>query len=105
MMAIMLDPCFNVLWIVESLVVRRNAIRLTFKYDDKIVILLLMVCFEQLNLSIVVVVTTTNDEKLELEENMFGMEASIEEYSQALITTELSLFKKFYILHLHVQTH
>jgi len=92
MMAIMLDPHFNALWIVESLVVRKNAIRLASKYDDKIVILLLMVCFEQLNLSIVVVVTTTNDEKLELEENMFGMGASIKEYSQALVTTKLSLF-------------
>jgi len=97
MMAIMLDPRFNALWIVESLVVHRNVIRLTSKYDDKIVIMLLMVCFEQLNLSIVVVVTTTNDEKLELEENMFRIGASIEEYSQALVTTKLSLFRKFSI--------
>ncbi len=75
MMAIMLDPCFNALWIAESLVGCRNAIKLASKYDDKIVILLLMVCFERLNLSIVVIVTTTNDEKLELEENMFEMGA------------------------------
>jgi hypothetical protein len=46
MMAIMLDPCFNALWIVENLVGHMNAIKLTFKYDDKIVIPLLMVRFE-----------------------------------------------------------
>ncbi len=74
-----------------------NAIRLASKYDDKIVILLLMVCFERLNLSIVVIVTTTNDEKLELEQNMFEMGVSVEESSQTLVTAELSLLKKFYV--------
>jgi len=46
MMVIMLDTHFKALRIVESLVGCRNAIRLTFEYDAKFVILLLMVCFE-----------------------------------------------------------
>ncbi len=66
MMAIMLDPHFNAFWIVENLVGHKNAIRLASKYDDKIVIPLLMVCFEQLNPITIATVTTTNDAKLEL---------------------------------------
>jgi hypothetical protein len=45
-MAIMLDPHCKVLCIVESLVGYGNAIKLTYEYDAKIMILLLMVCFE-----------------------------------------------------------
>jgi hypothetical protein len=43
MMAIMLDPHFKALWIVEGLVGCGNAIKLAFEYDAKVVILLLMV--------------------------------------------------------------
>ncbi len=50
----------------------RNAIQLTFEYDAKVVILLLMVCFEQLNLIAIAFATTINDVRLEFEENMFG---------------------------------
>jgi hypothetical protein len=46
MMAIMLDPHFKILHIVESLVGCENVIKLASEYNDKIVILLLMVCFE-----------------------------------------------------------
>jgi hypothetical protein len=38
MIAIMLDPCFKALNIVESLVGCENVIILTFEYDVKIVI-------------------------------------------------------------------
>jgi len=38
MIAIMLDPCFKALRVVESLVGCGNIIILTFKYDAKIVI-------------------------------------------------------------------
>ncbi len=52
------------------------------KYDVKVVIPLLMVCFDQLNLiantSIVVVVNVAGSK---FEENMFGVGASIEESS------------------------
>jgi len=65
-MAIMLDPCFNILHIVESLVGCENVIKLAFEYNDKIVILLLMVCFQQLNLSIIAIVVIVDDVGLEL---------------------------------------
>ncbi len=57
---------------MKGLVGCRNAIQLTFEYDAKVVILLLMVCFEQLNLIAIAFATTINDVRLEFEENMFG---------------------------------
>jgi hypothetical protein len=72
MMVIKLDTHFKALWIVESLVGCKNVIRLTFEYDAKVVILLLMVCFERLNPIATASTTTTNDARLEFEENMFG---------------------------------
>jgi hypothetical protein len=77
MMDIMLDPHFNILHIVESLVGHENVIKLASKYNDKIVILLLMVCFEQLNPSTIIVVVVVDDVRLELEKNMFGVGALI----------------------------
>jgi hypothetical protein len=78
----MLDPCFKVLHIVENLVVRRDAIRLASKYDFKVVILLLMVCFDKLNpimnTSIVMVVDVVSPR---FEKNMLGVGALIEESS------------------------
>jgi hypothetical protein len=50
----------------------KNVIRLTFEYDAKVVILLLMVCFERLNPIATASTTTTNDVRLEFEENRFG---------------------------------
>jgi hypothetical protein len=58
MMAIMLDPCFKSLRLVEYLLGHGNAIWLTIKYDARIVIPLLMVCFERLNLTTVNASTT-----------------------------------------------
>jgi hypothetical protein len=49
MMAIMLNPCFKALLIVEGLVGCENAIKLASAYDAKVVIPFLMVCFEHLN--------------------------------------------------------
>jgi hypothetical protein len=49
MMAIMLDPRFKALHIVENLVGHMNAFLLTSEYDVKVVIHLLMVCFDLLN--------------------------------------------------------
>ncbi len=78
-MDIMLDPHFNILHIVESSVGHENVIKLTFEYNDKIVILLLMVCFEQLNPSTITVVVVVDDVGLELEKNMFGMGVSVDQ--------------------------
>jgi hypothetical protein len=49
MLAIMLDPRFKFLWIVDNYVGCGEAICLASKYDVKIVIPLLMTCFDKLN--------------------------------------------------------
>ncbi len=54
------------------LVGRGNVIRLASKYDVKIVIPLLMVCFEWLNPSTIAIVRADDDVRLELEENILG---------------------------------
>jgi len=78
MLAIMLDPCFKALHLEENLVGHGDAIRLAFEYDVKVVVPLLMVCFDKLNpianTSIVVVFDVAGPK---LEENMFGVGASI----------------------------
>jgi len=66
-------------------------------FDAKVVISLLMVCFEWLNPSTITAITTVDDVELELEKNMFREETSIEESSRALIIGELSLFKRLSI--------
>jgi hypothetical protein len=58
-----------------------DVIKLAFEYDAKIVFPLLMVCFEWLNPSTIVVVIADDDVRLELEENIFGVGASIEKSS------------------------
>lgn len=71
---------------------------MAFKYDVKVVILLLMVYFYQLNLiANTFIVATIDVVRPYLEKNMFGVGASIEESSQTLVTKELSLFKKLSI--------
>jgi hypothetical protein len=80
MMAFMLDPHFKALCIVENLVGHKNAIRLTFEYDFKVVVPLLMVCFDWLNhVANTSVIASINVARPELEENMFEYGASIEE--------------------------
>jgi hypothetical protein len=58
MMAIMLDPCFKFLHVVDNLLGHGNAIWLAITYDARIVIPPLMVCFEWLNLTIINTSTT-----------------------------------------------
>ncbi len=98
MMAIMLDLHFKSLCVVENLLGCGNAIRPAIEYDAKIVIPLLMVCFEQLNPTTVnafATIVTIEAMGEEFEKNMFGVWASIEESSCALVTRELSMFKRF----------
>jgi hypothetical protein len=52
MMAIMLDPCFKALHIVENLVGHMTAFQVAYEYDVKVVVPLLMVCFDMLNLDV-----------------------------------------------------
>ncbi len=98
MVAIMLDPHFKALCIVENLVGRGNVIQLAFEYDVKVVPFL-MVCFDWLNPTAITLVVVVNfvGPKFELEKNMFGVGVSIEEPSRTLIIGELSLFKRFSI--------
>ncbi len=56
MLALMLDPCFKSLWVVESFVGHGNVIHLVVDYDVKEVIPLLMTLLDQLNLIIEAVV-------------------------------------------------
>jgi hypothetical protein len=96
-MAIMLDPCFKALHIVENLVGCGNAIQLASEYDVKVVIPLLMVCFGRLNLVVgISAIAAIDVVRLELEKNMFGVGASIEESSQALVT-RIFLFRRLSI--------
>jgi hypothetical protein len=67
-MAIMSNPCFKALHIVENLVGCGNAIRLASEYDVKVDVLLLMVCFDWLNLVVgTFAIATINVVRLELE--------------------------------------
>jgi hypothetical protein len=87
MMAIMLDPSFNPLQIVKSLVGHENVIRLTSEYDAyKVTIPLLIMCFERLNLNTIAYATTIDDARLEFEENIFGVGALIGKSFRTLVT-------------------
>jgi hypothetical protein len=49
MLALMLDPCYKSLWVVENYVGRGNAIRLACEYDMKKFISFMMTIFDKLN--------------------------------------------------------
>ncbi len=49
------------------------------EYNDKIVILLLMVCFEYLNPITIAIVVMVDNVGLELEKKIFGMGASLDQ--------------------------
>jgi hypothetical protein len=90
-----MDPRFKALRIVENLVGCGNVIQLASKYDVKVVPLL-MVCFGWLNPIAITFVAAIDfvGLKLELEENIFGVGASIEKSFKTLITKNLFLFRK-----------
>ncbi len=52
---------------------------MAFEYNDKIVILLLMVCSEYLNPITIAIVVMVDNVGLELEKNIFGMGASLDQ--------------------------
>jgi hypothetical protein len=98
MMAIMLDPSFNPLQIVKSLVGHENVIQLTSEYDAyKVTIPLLIMCFERLNLNTIAYATTIDDARLEFEENIFGVGALIGKSFRTLVTRKLFLFRRKFI--------
>ncbi len=75
------------------------------KYDARIVIPLLMVCFELLNpttINVFVVAVVVDVVGEEFEENMFDVGASIEESSRALVIENYRCLRGFLFIHLHV---
>ncbi len=51
-LALMLDPCYKSLWVVENYVGCGNAIHLACEYDMKKIISFMMIIFERLNPSV-----------------------------------------------------
>ncbi len=80
---------------METFVGCENVIQLTTKYDKKEVMPLLLIIFYQLNSIVEAIVPPCDETYVQIEKddnNMFGVGASIEEPSKALVITELSLF-------------
>jgi hypothetical protein len=95
MLALMLDPCFKTLQVVENYVGRENVIHLLVEYDVKEIIPFLMTIFEWLNPTIEAKVIATPCDAFANEgdeENMFGVGTSMKKSSHALVSEELSLF-------------
>ncbi len=99
MLAILLDPRFKFLRIVENYVGCGAPICLTSKYDAKAVIPLLMACFDRLNPTSQACVTIINvfNSQSEKEGNMFSVRTSMEESSHAFVVGELYLFRRLSI--------
>ncbi len=84
MLALLLDPCFKSLHVVESFARCGNAIFLAIEFDVKEVIPILMIVFYQLNLIVDAIITPCDELVLQIEEkdgNMFGVGTSMEESS------------------------
>jgi hypothetical protein len=88
---------------VENLVGHGDAIQLVFEDDLKVVIPLFMTYFETLNPIVEACTSFGHGNELENESNIFGVGASFEESSRALVTGELSLFQSHQYLLLHVK--
>lgn len=89
MLAFMLDPYFKSLQVFKIYVGQGNVIHLVIEYDAKLIIPLLMIIFDVLN-PIVQAFTTQVDGSFvgvveEKDNNIFGVGASTEEYSCALV--------------------
>jgi hypothetical protein len=104
MFALMLDPRFEPLKVVENYVGCGACIHFVIKYDANAIIPLLMTMFEVLNhivqgcaIQVVGPIVGFND-SIEKDNNIFGVGASMEESSRALVG-ELSLFRRLYVLH------
>jgi len=100
MLALMLDPHFKYLRIVESFVRRGNALCFAIEYDVKELIPFLMNVFDWMNPIVEIVVAPCDEPNVQIfkkENNMFGVEVSMEEFSQALVITKLFLFYRLFI--------
>ncbi len=85
-----------------------NVICLVIECDAKVVILLLMIVFYVLNPIVQTFATQVDGSYVEAivvekkDNNIFGVGAFIEKSSFALVVGELSLFKRLYVVLLHV---
>jgi hypothetical protein len=92
MLALMLDSRFKFLRVVESFVGCGNAIRFSTEYDAKEVIPFIMIFFNQLNPIVEAIVALCDEPTSHMEKednNMFGVVASMEESSRALVIVKL----------------
>ncbi len=99
MLPIMLDPCFNLyeLWGIIWGVGKQFV--LLFEYDVKVTIPLLMTCFDRFNPISQACATKNDVPNFKFEEgNMFGVKASMEESSHALVVGKIYSFKRLSIL-------
>jgi hypothetical protein len=103
MLALMLDPRFKSLRVVENYVGHGACSGLVVKYDVNSVIPFLMTMFDILNptvqtcaIKIVGSIVRFGD-FIEKDNNIFGVGASMEESSCALVIGELSLFKRLFV--------
>jgi hypothetical protein len=106
MLALMLNPCFKSLWVVENYVVHGN---FTIEYDVKEFISLFMTIFERLNPIVQArVVAPINGSTFEDENektNMFNIGACIENLHGHWLMMNYFCFKGYLSLCLCVQIH
>jgi hypothetical protein len=108
MITFMFDPRFQSLQLLENYVGWGNVICLVIECDAKVVILLLMIVFYVLNPIVQTFATQVDGSYVEAivvekkDNNIFGVGAFIEKSSFALVVGELSLFKRLYVVLLHV---
>ncbi len=105
MRVLMFGPRFKSLKVVENYVGHGAYIHLVAKYDVNAIILFLVIVFEVINSIVqacVVEVVGYVDgfgDSIEENNNIFGVGASMEESSCALVVGELSLFMRLYVTH------
>jgi hypothetical protein len=99
MFALMLDPRFEPLKVVENYVGCGACICLVTKYDANAIIPLLTIMFEVLNpfVQACAIGVIGSSEFIKENNNIFGVGASMEKSLHGFIFGELSLFKKLSI--------
>ncbi len=104
MFALMFDPCFKSLRVLQNYVGRGNVIHLVIEYDAKVVIPLMMIIFYVLNPIIQEFAAQVDGSYVgvaiveEEDNNILCVGASIEESSCALIVGELFIFMRLFIV-------
>jgi len=101
----MLDSHFKFLWVVKNYVGAWGGNSSTFEYDVKAIFPLLLIFFNWFNpISQTCVINVDfHNSQFEKEENsMFGVRASMEKSSHALVVGNFSFLRGYLSSHLHV---